>query len=297
MTKPNRSKPQKQRRAPNHLAVRLVFYFVGAAAAVAGVAGYIIPELPNFGAFPNVPWAALVLATLTALSALVVPVTCELIGRSWRSLLFVPAALVFGGINAYSFHHAVEALIEAPRIEAHDAEHIAPLRVLVASAQAAVDAHLAPVFPDTMGPKNIAARMEGWRAVDAPLQANLAKAEGNLETAPAYEALVSNVAVWTVAVMIDLSIALTLMGVGLARVAGQRKIDAGLLADLLAKREAKRQRDAAAKVEAERVALQQERAAYLAARRAKRAVPTTTAPTPASPAPAARAPRALRIVS
>lgn len=206
-------------RAPGFLLARIVLYFVGAASAAFGVAGWIIPELPAPG------WAAIVLAGLTGLSAAVVPVSCEIVGRSFWSILLVPAALVFGGINAYSFHHAVDALIEEPRREAHRLTVIEPLEQKLAQASKAVAAHLPPVFPDTMGPKNIAARMEAWNMAHRPLLDAEVSASDALKGAPAHIPFAPDTLVWGVAVAIDLSLAFGLAGIALTTGSIQRRID------------------------------------------------------------------------
>lgn len=206
-------------KAPGFLLARIVLYAVGAASAAFGVAGWIIPELPA----PS--WAALVLAGLTGLSAAVVPVSCEIVGRSVWSILLVPAALVFGGINAYSFHHAVDALIEEPRREIHHREVLAPLEAKLVTASEAVAAHKPPMFPDTMGPKNIAARMLAWETAHKPLLEAEAKASTALQAAPAYTAFAPDMIVWSVAVAIDLSLAFGLAGIALTTGSIQKRID------------------------------------------------------------------------
>lgn len=207
------------RKAPGFLLARLVLYFVGAASAAFGVAGWIIPELAS----PS--WAALVLAGLTGLSAAVVPVSSEIVGRSFWSILLVPAAIVFGGINAYSFHHAVDALIEQPRREAHHREVLAPLEAKLETASVALAAHKPPIFPDSMGPKNIAARMQAWEAAREPRQEAVNAAQGAIQAAPAYTPFAPDLVIWSVAIAIDLSLAFGLAGVALTTASIQRRID------------------------------------------------------------------------
>jgi hypothetical protein len=206
-------------KAPSFLLARAILYAVGVASAAFGVAGWIIPELPSPG------WSALVLAGLTALSAGVVPVSCEIVGRSIWSFLLIPAAVVFGGINAYSFHHGVDALIEAPRREAHHREVVQPLEVKLATAEAAVAAHVVPAFPDTMGPKNIGARMQAWKDVHAPLVTALNEAQQAITSAPAFVPFAPDVLIWSVAIAIDLSLAFGLAGIALTTGAIQKRIN------------------------------------------------------------------------
>ena len=216
---------KRNHKAPGFLLARIVLYFVGAATAAFGIAGWIVPELP-VKAFPDLPWAALVLAGLTALSAGVVPFTCEVMGRSFWSVLLIPAALVFGGINACSFHHAVDALIEQPHREAHHREVVAPLQAKLEAAAAAARAHKAPVFPDTMGPKNVAARTAAWEAAHKPLLDAETKAQAAVDAAPAYTAFAPNELVWAVAAAIDISLAFGLAGIALTTGSIQKRIDA-----------------------------------------------------------------------
>jgi hypothetical protein len=199
---------------------RIVLIGVGLASAAFGIAGWIIPEMPSPG------WAAIILATFTALSAAVIPACCELLGKSRASLLLIPAAVVFGAINAYSFHHAVEVLIEEPRREAHHTAVVAPLEATLATATAAVAAHTAPVFPESMGPRNIAARVQAWEASHAPLLAAEAAAAAALKAAPKYAPLIQDAIVWAVAIAIDLSIALALAGVALTGAAIRKRAEA-----------------------------------------------------------------------
>lgn len=207
------------RKAPGFLLARLVLYFVGAASAAFGVAGWIIPELAS----PS--WAALVLAGLTGLSAAVVPVSSEIVGRSFWSILLVPAAIVFGGINAYSFHHAVDALIEQPRREDHHREVLAPLEAKLETASVALAAHKPPIFPDSMGPKNIAARMQAWEAAHKPLQEAKSAAQGAIQAAPAHTPFAPDMVIWSVAIAIDLSLAFGLAGIALTTASIQKRID------------------------------------------------------------------------
>lgn len=283
---------QPKRVAPRLLLARLTLYLVGTATAVFGALGWIAPEIATLTSpglsIATLPWAALVLAALTGLSAAVVPVSCEIIGRSLSSVLLIPAALVFGGINAYSFHHAVDALIEAPRVEVFNASVLDPLKADLMTANAAVTAHAVPTIPETMGPRNIAARMDAFDRVHAPLMAAAQAAQARMDNLPPLAPLAPSELIWLIAAMIDLSLAAGLTGIGLVRASAQRKIDAELLALVLAKRQARRERQQAAALEAERLAKR--------ARRTKRAVPTNKGPNPESPAPVARPPM-LRVVA
>lgn len=216
MTKRTKSK------APGFLPVRLVLYAVGAASAAVGVAGWIVPELSP-ATLSDLPWAAIVLAGMTALSAFVVPVCCEIIGRSGWGLLTIPAALVFGAINAYSFHHAVDALIEEPRRTSHYAEHVSALADTYRTAQAAVAGHAFPEFPENMITPRIEARTQAWELAHAALEKAEARAKADLDAAPVYQPFIAPVTmwgvtvdpVWVIAILIDFTLALALAGVSL----------------------------------------------------------------------------------
>jgi hypothetical protein len=205
------------KKTPSFLLARWSLYLAGAASALFGVVGWLDKSDP----------VSVALMVFTGLSALVVPLTIEIVGRDRWSVLLLAPAVIFGGINAYSFHHAVEALIETPRREAHYTSAVQPLetilsdaRAVTKAASAAVSAHSAPVIPDTMGPKNIAARMDLWERAHKPLtdalalaQAAEVKAEATLKAAPAYEPLASNELVWVLALALDISLAAGLAGI------------------------------------------------------------------------------------
>lgn len=227
----------RTQKAPGFIAARASLYLVGAASAAFGVAGWLLPA-----DWSGDPWQAIGLAVMTALSALVVPTTIEIVGRAFWSFLILPAAIVFGLVNAYSFHNAVDALIEAPRRAVYQAEIVAPKAQALAAAQAAVVSHTAPIFPDTMGPKNIAARMEAWSKVHQPLIDAEARAKADLDAVPAYVAVAPNETVWTIAGLIDLSLALALAGISLVRV----RINAKIKAEKAAKAKAAQKRQAKA---------------------------------------------------
>lgn len=256
-------------KAPGFLAARLSLYLAGAASAAFGVAGWWKPE-------PDV--ASIVLIAFTALSALVVPLNIEIVGRNRWSFFLLAPAIVFGAIGSYSFHHSVETMIEAPREAEHHEVHVAPLaaaltdaRDATKAAQAAVTAHVAPVIPETMGPKNIAARLALWEAAHKPLtealataQAVEAKAEADLKAAPVYVPMIPNLIVWAVAVSIDICLAFGLAGIAMVRASMQKQIDT---AKAKAERAEARRKEKAA--EARRLARQA--AAKKAAKEAKKA--------------------------
>lgn len=199
----------RNRHAERFLLARASLYLAGAASAVFGVAGWYSAALTP---------ASIVLMGFTALSALVIPVTFEVVGRDRWSFLVLPAALVFGLANGYSFHHGVDHLVEDPRRLAYTAAEIAPKQAVLNAASAAVAAHVAPVFPDSMGPKNIAARMDGWRLVHQPLVDAETKASADLIAAKAgYTPFIADPIVWGVSGALDLALAFALAGITLVR--------------------------------------------------------------------------------
>lgn len=207
---------KRTQKAPGFLLARLSLYLVGAATAAFGVVGWYSPE-------PDV--TAIALMTLTGLSALVVPLNIEIVGKSRASVLVLFPALVFGAINAYSVHNAVSVKIEEPRRLAYVAESIAPKQLALDTAKAAVVAHKTPVFPDTMGPKNIAARMESWKLAHQPLVDAQTLAQSDLDKVPAYAPMVPDLAVWLISTAIDLSLAFGLAGIALTTGSIQKRID------------------------------------------------------------------------
>lgn len=197
----------RTKKIPSFLLARLSLYLVGAATACFGVVGWYQPE-------PDVTACALM--ALTGLSALVVPFNIEIVGKSRASVLVLFPALVFGAVNAYSVHHAVGMKIEEPRRLAYVAS-LAPKQAALDTAKAAIVAHAAPVFPDTMGPKNIGARMDAWDRAHKPLTEALTLAQAEFDAAPAYAPLVSDLFVWIISAAIDLSLAFGLAGISLVR--------------------------------------------------------------------------------
>src|SRR5690242_14038988 len=115
----------RSKKPPSFPLVRAALYLAGAASAVVGCCGWILPGLSP---------AAIVWASFAALSAIVVPAALELLGRSAWSLLGLAPAAIFGAVNAYSFHHAYDVLISEPARAAYVAEVISPLDQRLVSA-------------------------------------------------------------------------------------------------------------------------------------------------------------------
>lgn len=212
-------------KAPGFIAARLSLYAVGAAAGAFGVSGWL----------ETMTWDAIVLAVMTGLSIVVVPVACEVVGVNRWSFMLAPVALVFGAINAFSFHHAVDAKIEAPRRAAYQLEVVAPKVAALQAAKDAVAAHAPLVFPETMGPKNVAARQDAWDRAHKPLLDAVDAAKADLEAVPAYKPFVADELVWAIACALDLALAFALAGITLVRASIQKQIDARRAAEAAAR--------------------------------------------------------------
>lgn len=229
---------RRNNKAPKFLLCRLALYAVGAAAGAFGVSGWL----------ETMTWDAIVLAIMTGLSIVVVPVACEVVGVNRWSFLLVPVAVVFGAVNAFSFHHAVDAKIEAPRRAAFEVS-TAPLRSKLAAAeQRVIDAQKAKLAIVRTGEcigKNTCARQEARFQADHRLAQEAidqAKADVAAIVVPKYAPFVDDALVWTVAVAIDIALALALAGITLVRTSIQKQIDARRAA------EAAKRAKAAAKV-------------------------------------------------
>lgn len=206
---------------PGFIAARAALYLVGAASAAFGVAGWLLPV-----DWSAIPWQAIGLGVMTALSALVVPTCVEIVGRGLWSFLLLPAAGVFALINAYSFHNAVDSLVEAPRRAAHHAEFVAGPAKAYAEARTAVLNHAPPVFPADMITPRRKAETEAWQLVQTALERAQALAKADLDAAPAYTPMASGEVVWGVALAIDAALALALGGIALVRGAIARRLTA-----------------------------------------------------------------------
>lgn len=205
----------RNNKAPGFLLVRLALYAVGAAAGAFGVSGWLETMTPD----------ALVLAGMTALSIIVVPMACEVIGLNRWSFFLIPVAVIFGAVNAFSFHHAVDAKIEAPRRAAYQAEVVAGPAKVYADAQAAVINHAMPVFPADLNSYRIKAQTEAWEKAHAALEKAEARAKAAVDAVPGYVPFVDDMLVWTVAIAIDVALALALAGITLVRASMQKQID------------------------------------------------------------------------
>lgn len=218
-------------------------FTLGAASVVVagfGVAGWALSD-------GNV-WQRAVIGSLTAASAGVIPATVIVVGRSWASALALPALVVFAAINAYSFHHAVDVLVETPRKVAYVREDVAEAeadyqsaKIREANALAALTAYPALVIPATMGPRNTAARLEVWETGKAALQVAHDAADADAEAAraardaklAAYTPLVPDWLVWALGLAIDFAIAAGIWSLEATRRSVARRLEKAAAASQL----------------------------------------------------------------
>jgi hypothetical protein len=167
-----------------------------------------------------------VLAVLTALSAVVIPATMPALGRTASSLVMVVPMMFFAVLGAYSFHHAVDVIIEQPAQAAHVAT-LAPLQARLdvsekrlATTQAKLDAYPSLQLDPTMPKGRVEAQRQAWKDGLDPLDkaVNAAKSDRNadsdkLEAAKnAYTPLAAQEIIWIAGLVADLSLALGFFG-------------------------------------------------------------------------------------
>lgn len=204
----------RKTKAPRFLAARVSLYAVGAASAVFGLAGWL-----------PLTWETAAPALMTALSALIVPLCIEIVGKSKASALVIMPVAVFAAINAYSFHHAVEVRVEAPRIAAHEAK-FAPVTVAYAAARQAVLDHKLPAFPADMIAPRVRDNTKAWQVAHDALIATKDALKAEVDAIPAYAPMVPDLFVIIIAACINLSLALGLGGIALVRASIERKLQA-----------------------------------------------------------------------
>lgn len=205
------------KKAPGFLLARVSLYLAGAATASLGVVGWFDPR-------PDVASVAFMAAA--ALSALVVPFNIEVVGRARASALCLIPCLVFGMVNAYSVHHAVEKLVEGPRIEQHDAEHTGEAAAYAAARQAVLDHKPFALSPD-MPKGRVEMQQTSWDKAHAALVKVRDEAKADLDAVPAYVPMVDTVVLWVIAGLLDFSIAAGLCGIAMVR----SRIEARLAAE------------------------------------------------------------------
>ena len=166
----------------------------------------------------------LALAFGAGATALVIPFTVVVLGRSWASVGVIPVLAVCMGMQAVSFHNFVGTIIEAPHKAAFEMG-LKPLQAEVTrttdrldAAQAALDAFPALKLPDCLCPKTTAAKTASWEAQRAPLGKAVETAKADRQTAldalataqAAYRPMAPDMAVWLVGGLLDISIALAI---------------------------------------------------------------------------------------
>ena len=225
-----------QQQVPNFTAG---FVFLGVASvivAVFGVAGWLLSDA-------NI-WQKLVIGSLTAVSAAVIPFTIIALGRAYVSSVIVVTASVFAMITAYSFHHGVEVLVEAPR----KAVHMSPQRLVelddlyndaadrVRQKQEDLDDFIPDPLPGCVCPQTIGAVERVNQARRAILEDALTSAKADRDALKAerfalwdkleasYKPLAPDWVVWLAGCLIDLGIALGIFGLEATRHAIARQI-------------------------------------------------------------------------
>ena len=105
MTK-NNARPRKRKPsgAPAYTPGRVALATVSVALGLFGTLGWAMAD----GEW----YYRLLMGFLSAASAVVIPLTIPALGRSALSFVLLLPMVFFGGVGAYSFHHAVETLVE-----------------------------------------------------------------------------------------------------------------------------------------------------------------------------------------
>lgn len=157
-------------------------------------------------------------------TALVIPFTVIVLGRSWASAGVIPVLALCMGMQAVSFHNFYGVVIEAPHKRAFELG-LQPLQAevtrttgLVDKAQAAVDAIPPLKLSDCHCPNTKAAETAAWEASRKPLDAALENAKDDRQTAikaldaakAEYQPMAPDLWVWIVGGLLDISIALAI---------------------------------------------------------------------------------------
>lgn len=240
------------KKVPRFPLARGVFVLTAAASAVVGVVGWLSAEITP---------ATVILAVFCGLSAVVVPASLENVGRSWLGVVLVLPAIVFGAINAYSFHNAVDVLVEQPHVETYKADHASTVAAYEQARQAVLD-HKLPAFPADMIAPRVRDNTKAWEVAHAALVAAEASTKAAVDAIPAYQPTIDPIALIVVSGLLDLSLSVGLAGLSLIRHSIERKQKKERDEDRIKRKAAK------AAQEAELVA--QEAAKAVAAARAQR---------------------------
>jgi hypothetical protein len=180
----------------------------------------------------------LLMGFLSAASAVVIPLTIPALGRSALSYVLLLPMAFFGGVGAYSFHHAVETLVEHPRIEAHVAS-LADLKQVWTTAQtreadavAKLAAYPTLALDPLMPAGRVRAQQAAWEGSRKPLAemvqtttAATAKAKAEYDAkVSGYTPMLHGNVVWFMGVLMDLSLAMGFIGLEDAHRRQQRKL-------------------------------------------------------------------------
>ena len=220
-------------------------------------------------------------------TALVIPFTVIVLGRSYASLGVLPVLAICMLMQAVSFHNFVGVVIEAPHRAAFD-KGLEPLQAevtrttqLADTAQAALDKFPALQLPDCLCPKTTAAKVAAWEAQRAPLATELDKTKAERKAAQAaldeaaakYAPMIPDFVLWIVGGLLDGSIALAIWSLEATARKLRKEHEAKLAAEAQAeaKREERRQ-EKARKFRAQQRA-EREKAKAKAAKAAAKAKP------------------------
>lgn len=231
----------------------------------------------------------LALAFGAGATALVIPFTVIVLGRSYASVGVIPVLLICMLMQAVSFHNFVSVVIEAPHKAAFE-KSLEPLEAEVTrttarldAAQADMDAVEAPALPERCKqvacPQTIKANAEAYAAALASKQAavNTAKADREkattalAEARKAYRPMVPETVLWIIGGLLDGSIALAIWSVE-ATARKVRKEHAAEMERLAKVAEKRAEREKARKAEARKAArIQTEKKKAAAAKKAAKA--------------------------
>lgn len=215
-------------KVPSFLAGFFGLWVFAIVIAVFGVAGWIFSDA-------NI-WQKTIIGIMTGLAAFVIPTTVVAVGRSAASIVIVFTACVCAMITAYSFHHAVEILIEEPRrvvyLKEEQAEVVRSAEALEKARKTAAE-YPAAVLPECKCPLTIKSTVEAWEMQRQPVldAVELAKDEHTEAKAArdarlaSYKSIAPDWVVWLAGALVDLAVALGIFGLEATRHAIKRKLD------------------------------------------------------------------------
>lgn len=157
-------------------------------------------------------------------TALVIPFTVIVIGRSWASAGVLPVLALCMAMQAVSFHNFYGVVIEAPHKRAFEtglqslSAEVSRTTGIVDKAQAAVDAIPALALPACRCPETKKSDTAAWEANRKPLDAALTTAKADRQTAikaleaaqANYKPMAPDLWIWIVGGLLDISIAMAI---------------------------------------------------------------------------------------